>query len=83
MATINQVLVISQDETSANVQRDLHAEAGLKELAGLKIQDYVGKCVSGSHPAVIETRINAVKATGTVTIVSQVATNTVTINGVV
>jgi phage tail sheath gpL-like len=82
MATTYQMLVIAQDETSANVQRDLYAETGLQELAGLKIQDFVKKSVSGSKPSTIQTKINAVKATGTITLSSHVATNTVTVNGI-
>lgn len=82
MATIYQMLVVAQDETQGNVERDLYAETGYKELAGLKIKDYFKNCLSGAHPAVIQTKINAVKATGTVTLSSHVATNTVTVNGV-
>lgn len=82
MATIYNQLVIAHDETSANDQRDLYAETGLKELAGLKIVDFMKKVVSGSHPASVLTRINSVKATGTITLSSHVATDTVTVNGI-
>ncbi len=82
MATIHNQLVISLDETSANVQRDLYAETGLKELAGLKITDFFKKVISGIHPAVIQTKINAVKATGTITLSSHVANDIVTVNGI-
>jgi phage tail sheath gpL-like len=82
MATIYQMLVVAQDETSTNVQRDLYAETGYKELAGLKIGNYLKNCISGAHPAVIQTKINAVKASGTITLSSHVATNTVTVNGI-
>lgn len=83
MATIYQVLVLAHDAVSADVQRDLYAETGLNELAGLKLQDYIKKCVSGMQPTVVQTKINSVKSTGTVTLSAHVATNTVTINGVV
>lgn len=82
MATIYNQLVIAHDETSANDQRDLYAETGLKELAGLKIVDFMKKVVSGSHPASVLTRINSVKATGTITLSSHVATDTVAVNGI-
>lgn len=82
MATIFNQLVIAHDETSANDQRDLYAETGLKELAGLKIVNFMKKVVSGSHPASVLTRINSVKATGTITLSSHVATDTVTVNGI-
>jgi len=82
MATIYNQLVIAHDEVSFNDQQDLYAETGYKELAGLKLVDFMKKCVSGSHPAVIQTKINAAKASGTVTLSSHVATNTVTVNGI-
>lgn len=81
MATIYQVLVIAQDETSANVQRDLYAETGYSDLAGTKIKNYIKSCVTGAHPAVVQTKINAVKASGTLTGTSVVATDAVAING--
>lgn len=82
MATIYNQLVITHDETSTNDQRDLYAETGYKELAGLKIIDFMKKVVSGAHPASVLTRINSVKATGTITLSSHVATDTVTVNGI-
>lgn len=82
MATIYNQLVIAHDETSANDQRDLYAETGLQELAGLKLMDFMKKVVSGTHPASVLTRINSVKAAGTITLSSHVATNTVTVNGI-
>ena len=81
MATIYQVLVVAQDEVSANVQRDLYAETGYKELAGVKIVDYFKKCVSGSRAGVIQTKINAVRASGTLTGTSVIATDAIAING--
>jgi phage tail sheath gpL-like len=82
MATIYQMLVLAHDETSANVQRDLYAETGYKELAGLKIKNYVNNCLAGAHPVTVQTKINAVKATGTITLSAHVATDTVTVNGI-
>jgi len=77
------VLVIANPATSADDQRDLYAETGLRELAGLKIVSFLKKCVSGALPTSILTRVNTAKATGTVTLSSHVATDTVTVNGIV
>lgn len=81
MATIYQVLVLAHDAASADVQRDLYAETGLNELAGLKLQDYIKKCVRGLQPTVVQTKVNAVKASGTLTGTSVVATDAIAING--
>lgn len=83
MATIYNQITVSHDETSTNDQRDLYAETGFKELAGLKIVDFMQKVCSGSHPAVVNTRINAVRASGTITLSSNAASDTVTVNGTV
>lgn len=82
MATIYNMLVVAHDETSTNAQRDLYAEAGYKELAGLKIVNFFRNLISGIRSAAIQTKINLVKATGTITLSSHVATNTVTVNGI-
>jgi phage tail sheath gpL-like len=82
MATVFQMLVVAHDETQANVERDLYAETGYKELAGVKLNDYIKRCTSGINNATVQTKINAVKATGTITLSSHVATNTVTVNGI-
>lgn len=83
MATIYAQLVVAHDETTANDQRDLYAETGLRELAGTKIRDFMKKCTFGSHPCSILTRVNSVKATGTITLSSNAAADTVTVNGIV
>jgi phage tail sheath gpL-like len=83
MATIYNTIIIAQDEVTGNVQRDLYAETGYRELAALKLVDYMQKSVTGSHPAVVQTKIGGVKATGTITLSSHVATDTVTVNGIV
>jgi hypothetical protein len=82
LATLFTTLTITQDEATADVQRDLYAENGLKELAGLKLLDYMRKCVSGARAAKIHTKINPVKASGTITLSAHVATDTVTVNGI-
>lgn len=82
MSTIYQMLVVAQDEVTGNVQRDLYAETGLQELAGVKLRDYMKKCTSGAHPAVVQTKVGMAKATGTITLSAHVATDTVTVNGI-
>lgn len=82
MATIYDMVVVAHDETSTNAANDLQAEAGLVELAGLKLKNYFKMITSGIRPATVQTKVNAVKATGTITLSSHVATNTVTVNGI-
>ncbi len=80
MAIIN-VITVTIDETKANVDRDLMAETGLVELAGLKLKDFIKKITSGMAPAVVRTENNAVKASGTLVGTSVIATDAVAING--
>ena len=79
MATNLVEIIISHDETTTNDQRDLYAETGLNELAGLKLRDFIKKVTSGSHPATVRTMIGAAKASGTVTLSSFVEGDTVTV----
>lgn len=81
--SIHNLIVITQDETETNTINDLIAETNLVELAGLKLKNFIKAIVTGIRPAVVQTKVNAVKATGTVTLASHVATNTVTVNGIV
>lgn len=83
MATIYDLVVVAHDETTGNAQADLIADTGYIEQAGLKLKDYVKRIVNGSRPAVVQTKVNAVKASGTITLSAHVATDTVTISGVV
>lgn len=83
MAQMYQELIISHDGgVAADIQNDLYAETGYKELAGTKITKYVKDIISGTRPGAIKTRVNAVQASGTITLSSHVATNTVTVNGI-
>jgi phage tail sheath gpL-like len=82
MAQCYQTLIVSHDSgVSADIQNDLYAENGYRELASAKIVNYAKQVTSGARPAAVKTRIGAVKASGTVTLSSHVATDTVTING--
>lgn len=82
MATIYQMLIVAQDAASADVQQVLYAENGYRELQAQKLKNYVNRVVSGVNGATLQTKINAVKATGTITLSSHVATDTVTVNGI-
>lgn len=82
MATIFNMVVVAQDETSTNVQRDLIAETSYRELAGLKLTRYFKSLVSGMRNAIVQTKVNMAKASGTITLASLADTNTITINGI-
>jgi hypothetical protein len=83
MATIYNMVVVAHDETSTNAQRDLIAETGYTMLAGLKLKDYVKSITSGIRPGVVQTKANMAKASGTFTVGTMVANDTITINGIV
>lgn len=79
---IYDMIIVSLDETQANNEADLIAETGYVELAGLKLKNFIKMIVSGMRPATVQTKSNAVKATGTITLSSHVETDTVTVNGI-
>lgn len=83
MATIYQTLIFSHDAVSADIQNTLYAETGYRELAATKIKQYVDRHVSGIRPTAVKTRVNAAKASGTITFSGTGAANdTVLVNGV-
>lgn len=82
MATIISMVVAYQDQATADVQRDLIAENNYGLLAGLKLKDWVKQLTSGMRGAVVQTKVNMAKATGTITLASLANTNTITINGI-
>ncbi len=71
------VITATVDETATNAARDLIAESGRRELAGAKLMDFAKSLVGGRG----KPEVGAVKASGTLTGTTVVATNTVTING--
>lgn len=77
------VILIDHDESSIDMQALLLAETGNRFLAGQKLMSYVRALMGGARSAKVIVGVNAVKASGTVTLASHVATNTVTINGTV
>lgn len=83
MATIHSMVIASQDQATADVQRDLIAETGASLLGGLKLKDWVKQITSGMRSAVVQTKVNLVKASGTITLASLANGDTTTINGIV
>lgn len=81
MATLHQVITVTLDETKVNVDRDLIAETGHSQLAGLKLKDFFKSLTSGIRPARVRTENNAIKASGTLTGTSVIATDAIAING--
>lgn len=82
MATIYDLVIVAHDSATADAQRDLIAETGNTPFAGLKLKDYFKMFTSGIRPAVIQCKVNAAKASGTITFSSIAAADVVTINGV-
>jgi hypothetical protein len=83
MAVIYNMIVVAQDQATADTQRDLIAETGQNMLAGLKLKDYFKMLTSGIRPGVVQTKVNAAKASGTFAVGTMVANDTMTINGIV
>lgn len=82
MATIYDVIYVAHNETSGNAQRDLIAETGHSQLAGLKLKDYFKSFTSGMRPAVVQTKVNAAKASGTITLATLANGHVITIGGI-
>lgn len=78
---IFQVITVTIDETAGNIDKDLMAENGYSMLAGLKLKDFFKRITSGMKPATVRTENNPVKASGTLTLDTVVATDAVVING--
>lgn len=83
MTTSYDLIVVARDQNTADAQRDLIAEAGAVMLAGLKLKDYFKMITSGIRPGTVQTKVNLAKASGTFTVGSMLANDTITINGIV
>ena len=77
------MISIEHPETQYDIERALIADTGNRFQAGQKLMAYVRKLMAGHKQAKVLIGAYAVKATGTVTLASFVANDTVTINGVV
>lgn len=78
---IYNLITIQCEDTQADAARKLIANNRMS--SGLKLEDYITRVVSGINQGKIYVGVDSVVATGTVTLSSHVATNTVTVNGVV
>lgn len=76
------LIVITHEDSSADMQKYLIAETGNRFQAGQKLMAYIRGLMGGAKSASVYIGETAVQASGTVTLSSHVATNTVTINGV-
>ena len=75
------LITIQCEDTQADLARKLIA--GNRVLSGIKLEDYIKRISSGINQAKVYVGVDSVAASGTVTLSSHAATNTVTINGVV
>jgi phage tail sheath gpL-like len=80
--SIQSMIILDQPESSADMQALVHAETGNRFLAGKKLMNYLRSLMGGARQATVKVCVNAVKATGTITLSSHVATDTVTVNGI-
>lgn len=76
------ITVVSQD-TQPDLERRLIADTGNRIKAGDRIESFFRQVRSGFRGARVSVGVNAGVASGTITLTAHVATNTVTINGVV
>lgn len=76
------LIQITHNETQAEMQDVIVAEAANKFLFGKKLMSYVRSLMGGARSATVVLGVNAAKASGTFTGSTVVATNTAIINGV-
>lgn len=78
------IVKIEHSDLQVDMERQLLADAPNNRFQfGQRFMAYLRKCMSGNKSVKMVVGINAMKASGTLTGTSVVATNTVTINGVV
>lgn len=80
MSILN-VLTITSPNVAGDDARDLIAETGYRELAASKLTNYAKIMASGAHPFSVRFEVGAVKASGTLTGTTVIATDAVIING--
>jgi phage tail sheath gpL-like len=83
MALRTMITITHGNISQYDIERLLLAETNNRFAAGHKLMSFVRSLMSGNRPAKVQIGAGAVQATGTVTLVSFVANDTVTINGVV
>jgi len=77
------LISIVHNEPEVDMKQLIQAPTGDRALLGTRLMQYVRSLMGGARSAALHIKVNAVKATGTVTLASFVADDTVTINGVV
>lgn len=77
------LIVLTHDDSSADMQHWLLGETGNRMKAGSRLIKYFRALMGGAKSARVYIGETAVQASGTVTLSSHVATDTVTVNGVV
>lgn len=76
------IISIQHTEPEVDMTELIQAQAGDRVLAGKKLLNYFRSLLGGARSAKVIVNVNAVKATGTITLASHIATNTVTVNGI-
>lgn len=77
------ILTIEHDEIQVDMERELVADSVNNRFqAGQRIMGYFRKLMAGHKKGKVKVGVTAAKATGTITLSSHVATNTVTVNGI-
>ena len=77
------LIVLTHNESSADMQELILAETGNRFKAGSKLIKYFRSLMGGAKSVSVYIGETAVQASGTVTLSAHVATDTVTVNGVV
>lgn len=76
------LIVLTHNDSSADMQHLIIAETGNRMKAGAKLIKYFRGLMGGAKSASVYIGETAVQASGTITLSSHVATDTVTVNGV-
>lgn len=76
------ITITHGSEAQYDLERLLQAETGNRFQAGQRLMAYVRAIMAGHRNAKVQIGTGAVKASGTITLSSHIATNTVTVNGI-
>lgn len=78
----NSILIINHNEDQSTITDQLYAEAANELKAATKLETFTRRLRIGVSSTKVTTGLFAGTATGTITLASMVATDTVTVNGV-
>lgn len=76
------IVSIEHNEPEVDMKELIQADTGLRAQAGKRMMNYFRSLIGGARSAKVIVNVNAVKATGTITLSAHVATDTVTVNGI-